>query len=211
MLLTFSLFPTDLVFPCERTYQKAKLLQLTQNCHQKRNLFWLILVLFKIEIQESFCYLYILIFEKLVHFRLMLYFYIPPENDRKPSFDVFKECRDKGIGLKWVNPLPWHIHDFFGWCSSIFIFNCRMFIQNLKSLPVSSSSESYIELKIKLKFYSHRGWIKNHSFFIHPLWMMANLLFILTFLCVGSKGFMKAFKAFKKPFEEPQRSVKIKI
>ena len=28
------------------------------------------------------------------------------------------------------------------------------------------------------------------------------------FLCSASKGFMKAFKAFKKPFEVPQRSVK---
>ena len=34
--------------------------------------------------------------------------------------------------------------------------------------------------------------------------------FIFTLLCGASKGFMKAFKAFK-PFEAPQRSVKIKI
>ena len=30
-------------------------------------------------------------------------------------------------------------------------------------------------------------------------------------LCGTSKGFMKAFKAFIKPFETPQKSVKIKI
>ena len=34
---------------------------------------------------------------------------------------------------------------------------------------------------------------------------------IFTLLCGVSKGFMKAFKAFIKPFEAPQRSVKIKI
>ena len=30
-------------------------------------------------------------------------------------------------------------------------------------------------------------------------------------LCGASKSFMKALKAFKKPFEAPQRIVKIKI
>ena len=30
-------------------------------------------------------------------------------------------------------------------------------------------------------------------------------------LCGASKGFMKAFKAFIKPLEAPQRSVKIKL
>ena len=36
-------------------------------------------------------------------------------------------------------------------------------------------------------------------------------MFIFTFLCGSSKGFMKAFKAFIKPFETPQRNVKINI
>ena len=36
-------------------------------------------------------------------------------------------------------------------------------------------------------------------------------IFIFTLLCGASKGFMKALKAFIKPFEVPQRSVKIKI
>ena len=36
-------------------------------------------------------------------------------------------------------------------------------------------------------------------------------MFISTLLCGASKGFMKAFKAFIKPFEASQRSVKIKI
>ena len=35
--------------------------------------------------------------------------------------------------------------------------------------------------------------------------------FTFTLLCGASKGFMKAFKAFIKPFEAPQKSVKIKI
>ena len=38
-----------------------------------------------------------------------------------------------------------------------------------------------------------------------------SLIFISKLLCGASKGFMKAFKAFIKPFEAPQRSVKIKI
>ena len=37
------------------------------------------------------------------------------------------------------------------------------------------------------------------------------LNFIFTLLCGASKGFMKAFKVFIKPFEAPQKSVKIKI
>ena len=36
-------------------------------------------------------------------------------------------------------------------------------------------------------------------------------IFIFRFLCGASKGFMKTLKAFIKPFEAPQRSVKIKI
>ena len=36
-------------------------------------------------------------------------------------------------------------------------------------------------------------------------------IFIFTLLCGAAKDFMKAFKAFIKPFEAPQRSVKIKI
>ena len=38
-----------------------------------------------------------------------------------------------------------------------------------------------------------------------------NKIFIFTFLCGASEGFMKALKAFIKPFEAPQRSVKIEI
>ena len=34
---------------------------------------------------------------------------------------------------------------------------------------------------------------------------------IFTLLCGAAKGFMKAFRAFIKPFEAPQRSVKITI
>ena len=35
-------------------------------------------------------------------------------------------------------------------------------------------------------------------------------IFISTLLCGASNGFIKAFKAFIKPFEAPQRSMKIK-
>ena len=54
------------------------------------------------------------------------------------------------------------------------------------TLNVLCISESCTEIKIKVKFY----------FFL---------------LFSYSKGFMKAFKAFIKPFEAPQRSMKIKI
>ena len=36
-------------------------------------------------------------------------------------------------------------------------------------------------------------------------------VFIFILLCGASKGFKKAFKAFIKPFEAPQRSVRIKM
>ena len=36
-------------------------------------------------------------------------------------------------------------------------------------------------------------------------------IFIFTLLCGASNCFMKAFKAFIKPFEAPQRGLKIKI
>ena len=36
-------------------------------------------------------------------------------------------------------------------------------------------------------------------------------IFIFTLLCGASKGFIKVLNAFIKPFEVPQRSVKIKI
>ena len=36
-------------------------------------------------------------------------------------------------------------------------------------------------------------------------------IFIFTLLCDASRGFMKTLNAFIKPFEAPQRSVKISI
>ena len=36
-------------------------------------------------------------------------------------------------------------------------------------------------------------------------------IFVFALLCGASKGFMKVFKPFLKPFEEPQRSFKIEI
>ena len=57
--------------------------------------------------------------------------------------------------------------------------------KTLKNPNVTCISESCIEIKIKLNFYFH------------------------TF-CGDSEGFLKAFKVFIKPFEAPERSVKIK-
>ena len=37
------------------------------------------------------------------------------------------------------------------------------------------------------------------------------LIFIFILLCGPSKGFVKFLKAFEKPFEAPQKSVKMKI
>ena len=54
------------------------------------------------------------------------------------------------------------------------------------TLNVLCISESCIEIKMKL-------------------------IFIFTLLCDTSKGFMQALNTFIKPFEAPQRSVKIKI
>ena len=54
------------------------------------------------------------------------------------------------------------------------------------TLNVPCISESRIEIKIKL-------------------------IFIFTLLCVASEGFMQVLTAFTKPFEVPQRSVKVKI
>ena len=36
-------------------------------------------------------------------------------------------------------------------------------------------------------------------------------IFVFTLLCGASKGFKKALKAFIRPFEAPQRSVKTKV
>ena len=38
-----------------------------------------------------------------------------------------------------------------------------------------------------------------------------NFNFILTLICGATKGFMKALRAFIKPFEAPRRSGKIKL
>ena len=42
-------------------------------------------------------------------------------------------------------------------------------------------------------------------------WESFGEIFIFTLLCGASKGFMKALKAFIKPFKVQQRSMKIKI
>ena len=58
-----------------------------------------------------------------------------------------------------------------------------MFLDLILTVLVTCISETCMKIKIDLNFYFH----------------------------TASKGFMKAFKAFIKPFEAPQRSAKIKI
>ena len=55
---------------------------------------------------------------------------------------------------------------------------------SFSAIKVPCISESYIEVKIKL-------------------------IFIFTLLCGAAKSFLKTFRALIKPFEAPQRSVKI--
>ena len=54
---------------------------------------------------------------------------------------------------------------------------------------------------------------KTHCVFINPSspnpGRRKNIILIFTLLCGASKGFMKAFKAFIKPFEGPQRSTQL--
>ena len=69
---------------------------------------------------------------------------------------------------------------------SLALHKFEIFCNLILTLPALYISESCIKIKI-------------------------NLNFIFTLLCETSTGSMKAFKAFIKPFEAPQRSVKIKI
>ena len=55
-------------------------------------------------------------------------------------------------------------------------------------------------------------WTLPNSYFPESCFKMKKTeIFIFTLLCGVSKGFIKVFKAFIKPFEASQRSVKIKI
>ena len=64
---------------------------------------------------------------------------------------------------------------------------------------------------VSLIFAVDIGTIINHIR-LDPRWReKINLFFIFTLLCGVWKVFMKAFKAFAKPFEASQRSVKIKF
>ena len=73
------------------------------------------------------------------------------------------------------------------------------------------------------KLFSGLKWTAYHQRMVHNQWVLTRLfsipdkekkfklIFISTLFCGASKGFMRAFKAFIKPSEAPQRSVKIKI
>ena len=54
--------------------------------------------------------------------------------------------------------------------------------------------------KVHVHFYSHIS-----------LWCLKKFYEGLVFLCGALKGYMKALKAIKKPFEAPQKSAEIKI
>ena len=74
-------------------------------------------------------------------------------------------------------------HDKF--LSDYVILIAGLLHATLLTLPAPCLSESYIKIKINLNFYFHTLW------------------------CL--KRFYEGLKAFIKPFETPQRSVKIKI
>ena len=74
-------------------------------------------------------------------------------------------------------------------------------------LPAPCISENCIEIKIKLNFYLYTSlWCLER--FYEDLKIKLNCYFHTSLW--SSKG-LKAFKAFIKPFEAKQRSVKIKI
>ena len=54
------------------------------------------------------------------------------------------------------------------------------------------------------------GAFPPHVFQKVVLKLKINYIFIFTLLCGATKGFMKAFKVFIKPFKATQRCVKIK-
>ena len=86
--------------------------------------------------------------------------------------------------LKISLPLAMYTHEKVIVSSSLYIKGgVKITLISNISPPTQCISESCIKIKINSNFYFH------HS----------------------SKGFMKALKAFIKPFETPQRSVKIKI
>ena len=70
----------------------------------------------------------------------------------------------------------------------------------------------YASLKIKYLRGNHSSFMGNEKNNINPYRSVKRTILTLTILLCGvSKGFMKAVKAFIKSFEEPQRSLKIKI
>ena len=81
----------------------------------------------------------------------------------------------------------------------IALMHCTIAV--LITLPAPCVSESCIKVKVNLTLPTP----------IPDKEKKLTQIFIFTLLCGASKGFMKAFKAFIKPFEAPQRSVKMKI
>ena len=97
----------------------------------------------------------------------------------------------------------------------------------LKFSFLSTSSGGYISLKLlTFSIIIESKYVINEVNYISKAFTCLTLLalcpseicikkliyiFIFTLLCGASKGFMKTFKVFIKPFEASQRSVKIKI
>ena len=94
-------------------------------------------------------------------------------------------------GCKKTPIFPWYVDPYYCWSHIIFLKKKNPFI--IRSLYLT-----FLKDLITLNPFPDK--VKELS-----------LIFIFTPLCGASKGFMKALKAFIKPFEAPQRSVKINL
>ena len=115
---------------------------------------------------------------------------------------AFTCSKSKIETLQVVKPISL-VGSILGYNLSIKIFLVMGFAQtitalfqfNFSSCPEKANDKTYHNLS-RTDHGQRKKWLK---------------IFIFTFLCDAPKGFMKALKAFINPFEEPQRSVKIKI
>ena len=118
-------------------------------------------------------------------------------------------------------------------CFPVFIFfaillsSCLQYVPS-ESLPIIVTTRKFIEKWIMLQ--ANLQWKISYKLLVRKtkvtsMWAFDLTLpipildeekkfsqfFIFALLCGASKGFMKALKAFIKPFASQQRSVKIKI
>ena len=76
---------------------------------------------------------------------------------------------------------------------------------------LSPCQKSIVELFAKIVNGFLKKYILTQNVSIPAKKEKLTSIFIFILLCGASKGFIKVLKAFIKPFEAPQRSVKIKI